>query len=98
MYQARLEDSLQCIDASCSLDEHAAQIEKAVKEAVQTTVAGKRTAKKPWISEQTLALADEKREAKQVKHLSMGHTRRYKRTLQHGEEIGETRQGRMDSG
>ena len=78
MYQARLEDSLKCVDASCSLDEHAAQIGKAVKEAVQTTVTAKRTAKKPWISEQTLALADEKREAKQVKHLSMDHTRRYK--------------------
>ena len=78
LYQARLKDSLQRIDTSCNLNEHAAQIEKAVKEAVRTTVTAKRTAKKPWIFEQTLALADKKREAKEAKQLSRDHTTRYK--------------------
>ncbi|CAF4143408.1 unnamed protein product, partial [Rotaria magnacalcarata] len=78
LYQARIENNLKNIHSTCNLDEHAAQIEKAVKEALQATVTLKKTPKKPWISDQTLDLADKKRKAKQIKHLSADNIKEYK--------------------
>ncbi|CAF4049065.1 unnamed protein product [Rotaria sp. Silwood2] len=60
-------------------DDHALQIEKAIKEALQASIpTQKATSKKPWISTQTLELADEKRKAKQVKHISIQLNNKYK--------------------
>ncbi|CAM4977717.1 unnamed protein product [Rotaria socialis] len=78
LYQARIENNLKKIHSTCNLDEHAAQIEKAVKEALQATVTLNKTPKKPWISDQTLDLADKKRKAKQIKHLSADNIKEYK--------------------
>lgn len=65
------------------MNEHAAQIEKAIKDALQETVSTKLTTpKKPWISEETKNLADEKRKAKQIKHLSIEHNKTYKHLCQ----------------
>ena len=63
-YQTKLKNNFKNISPTCSLDDHALQIEKAVKSALQESITTKKTAKKPWISVQTLDLADEKRKAK----------------------------------
>ncbi|CAM4865120.1 unnamed protein product [Rotaria socialis] len=57
-YQARLDSRLQDIDSDYNLEEHPAKVEDAIKEALQATVATTKRAKKPWVSEQTLDLAD----------------------------------------
>ncbi|CAF3366853.1 unnamed protein product [Rotaria sp. Silwood2] len=77
-YQARIEDNLKNIHSTCNLNEHAAQIEKAVKEALQATVTLEKTSKKSWIFDQTLDLTDKKRKAKQIKHLSADSIKEYK--------------------
>jgi len=77
-YQAKLENNLENICSTCSIDEYALQIEKGVKEALQAGITNEKTIKKPWISVQTLNLADEKRKAKQVKPLSTHHNNTYK--------------------
>ena len=77
-YQTKLKNNFKNISPTCSLDDHALQIEKAVKLALQESITTKKTAKKPWISVQTLDLADEKRKAKQVKHLTTNHNNTYK--------------------
>ncbi|CAF3943470.1 unnamed protein product [Rotaria magnacalcarata] len=78
LYQGRIELNSKKLHSTCNLDEHAAQIEKAVKEALQAIVTLKKTPKTPWISDQTLDLADKKRKAKQIKHLSVDNIKEYK--------------------
>jgi ribulose bisphosphate carboxylase small subunit len=53
------------------------KIEQAIKITVEATVPAKRTTKKPWISEETLKLADEKRRLKQLKNISLEYTQQY---------------------
>lgn len=77
-YQTIIENNLRNIHSICNLDDHALQIEEAIKEAVQASIASRKTAKKPWISAQTLNLAEKKRKAKQLKHLSTNHNNTYK--------------------
>ena len=77
-YQTKLKNNFKNISPTCSLDDHALQIEKAVKLALQESITTKKKAKKPWISVQTLDLADEKRKAKQVKHLPTNYNNTYK--------------------
>ncbi|CAF5052076.1 unnamed protein product, partial [Rotaria magnacalcarata] len=66
------------IEPTCSLEEHAKKIEQAIKITVEATVPAKRTTKKPWISEETLKLADEKRRLKQLRNVSLEYTQQYK--------------------
>jgi hypothetical protein len=65
-------------EPTCSLEEHAKKIEQAIKITVEATVPAKRTTKKPWISEETLKLADEKRRLKQLRNVSLEYTQQYK--------------------
>ena len=44
------------------------KIETTIKKAAEVTISASRSAKKPWISEETLKLADEKRALKQTKN------------------------------
>ncbi|CAF1270699.1 unnamed protein product [Adineta ricciae] len=78
-YQTHLENNLNNIQTANNIDDHALQIEKAIKEALQVSIpTQKETPKKPWISTQTLDLANEKRKAKQVKHISTQLNNKYK--------------------
>ena len=60
------ENSLNNICSTCSINDHALQIEKAVKGALQASIVVKKVIEKPWIFAQTFNLADEKRKMKQV--------------------------------
>ncbi|CAF4444579.1 unnamed protein product, partial [Didymodactylos carnosus] len=77
-YVAILAKSLANIQPTCGLEEHATEIEEAIKIAVETTIAARKTTRKPWISDETLKLADEKRRLKQIKHASTQHAQQYK--------------------
>jgi len=66
------------IESTCNLEVHANKIRQAIQNAVEKTVPAKRKTKKPWISEATLKLADEKRKLKQIKNVSTEYTQRYK--------------------
>ena len=46
------------------------KIETTIKKAAEATIPDSRSAKKPWITEKTLKLADEKRTLKQAKNAS----------------------------
>ena len=63
-YSNELAAKIEKIESVNDLDEHARKIEDAVKETAGATIPVKRVAKKPWISEETLRLADEKRKLK----------------------------------
>ncbi|CAF1682339.1 unnamed protein product, partial [Adineta ricciae] len=78
LYQLQLKNLLDNVDINCNIDEHAAQIEQAIKEAVQTNTKIQKVSKKPRISLYTLGLADEKLKAKQTKHLSSIANERYR--------------------
>ena len=77
-FNTALTKNIASIQPTCGLEEHATKIEEAIKTAVETTIPAKNLAKKPWISEQTLDLADEKRRLKQMKHTSTHHAQQYK--------------------
>ena len=77
-YSAALMKQMKDIEPTCSLEEHAKKIEQAIKITVEATVPAKRTTKKPWISEETLKLADEKRRLKQLRNVSIEYTQQYK--------------------
>ncbi|CAF1671832.1 unnamed protein product, partial [Adineta ricciae] len=77
-YNIALMEQIKEIEPTCSLDEHATKIEQAIKSAIEATVPTKRIAKKPWISEETLKLANEKRRLKQLKYASLEYTQQYK--------------------
>ncbi|CAF2081889.1 unnamed protein product [Rotaria magnacalcarata] len=78
LYQEKLNANLQRIIETDSIDEHATKIERAIEEALQTTITTTKRAKNPWISEQTLNLADEKRRVKQIKSTSTQNAKLYK--------------------
>jgi hypothetical protein len=52
------------IKPTCNLEEYAAKIEEAIKITVEATVPARRITRKPWISEETLKVAHEKRRLK----------------------------------
>ena len=51
---------------------------KAIKNAAESTIPARKTSRKPWISEETLKLADEKRKLRLDKNASAEHARLYK--------------------
>ena len=77
-YSATLAKHLESIGSTCDLEEHSAKISEAIKNAVESTVPARRATKKPWISEETLKLADEKRRLKQMKNASEKYAQAYK--------------------
>jgi ribulose bisphosphate carboxylase small subunit len=77
-YSAALTKQIKDIEPTCSLEEHAKKIEQAIKITVEATVPAKRTTEKPWISEETLKLADKKRRLKQLRNVSLEYTQQYK--------------------
>ena len=54
------------------------KIEAAIKKAAEATIPASRSAKKPWISEETLKLEDEKRALKQTRNASAQKEQQYK--------------------
>ena len=50
----------------------------AIKKAAETAIPASRSAKRPWISEETLKLADEKRALKQTRNASAQKEQQYK--------------------
>jgi hypothetical protein len=77
-YITALAKNIESIQLTCGLEEHATKIKEAIKSAVETTVPAKKISRKPWISKQTLKLADEKRRLKQIQHTSTQHAEQYK--------------------
>ncbi|CAF4091748.1 unnamed protein product [Rotaria socialis] len=75
---ATLTKNLKNIEPTCNLEEHAIKIEEAIKKTVEATIPATRTTKKPWISEETLKLADQKRKLKQMKNVSAEYAQQYK--------------------
>ena len=73
------------MDTNCNLDEYALQIEQTIKEALRTNTTYQKVIKKPWISQHTMNLAEEKRKVNVQK------------PLQPGKEIGENGQRHLDS-
>ena len=69
-YSKKLTNAIAKIDPAENLEEHTKKIEAAIKKAAETTIPTSRSAKKLWISEETLELADEKRTLKQTKNVS----------------------------
>lgn len=77
-YSAILAKNIENIQPTCGLEEHATKIEEAIKKAVETIIPARKITRKPWISEQTLKLADEKRRLKQIKHASTEYAQQYR--------------------
>jgi hypothetical protein len=78
VYSATLAKNIKNIDPTCNLEKHATKIKEAIKNTVEATVPARRITRKPWISEETLKLADEKRRLKQRKNISTEYTQQYK--------------------
>ena len=70
---------LTAVQTANDLDEEAATVSKAMREAAKNTLPKKREAKKPWITERTLNLVDEKRLAKLRRQDSEKHAETYKK-------------------
>ena len=66
------------IEPTCNLAEHATRLTEAIRSAAETTIPARRTAKKPWISDETLKLADEKRRLKLIKNVSAKYAQQYR--------------------
>ena len=77
-YSTKLENNIAKIDPAENLEEHAKKIEAVIKETAEATIPASRSAKKPWISEETLKLADEKRTLKLTKNASIQKEQEYK--------------------
>ena len=69
-YSTTLIKNMENIEPSCNLEVHSNKIRQAIQNTVETTIPAKRKTNKPWISEVTLKLADEKRKLKQMKNIS----------------------------
>ena len=69
-YSKKLANNIAKIALSENLEEHAKKVETAIKKAAEGTISVSRSAKKPWISEETLKLVDEKRALKQTRNAS----------------------------
>ena len=77
-YSNKLAAKIEKTESVNDLDEHARKIEDAIRETAGTIILVKRTAKKPWISEETLKLSDEKRKLKETKDVSKERFQQYK--------------------
>ena len=77
-YSKKLAKDITKIDPAENLEEYMKKIEVAIKKAVETTTPASRRIKKPWISEETLKIADEKRTLKQSKNASAQKEQQYK--------------------
>ena len=77
-YNNELAAEIEKIESVNDLDKHARKIEDAIKETAGATIPVKRVAKKLWISEETLRLADEKRKLKQTKDVSKRKSEEHK--------------------
>ena len=77
-YSKKLVKDITKIDPAENLEEHAKKIEAAIKKAAEATIPISRSAKKAWISEETLKLADEKRALKQTRNASTQEEQQYK--------------------
>ena len=60
------------------MEEHANRVTEATRSAAETRIPARRTARKPWISEETLKLADEKRRLKLMKNVSAKYAQQYR--------------------
>jgi hypothetical protein len=78
LYSNRIEANVELIKLAGSLDEYAKNIECAIKDAADATIPARNTAKKPWISDDTLKLAEKKRKLKQTKDESNQKAQEYK--------------------
>ena len=77
-YSKKLTSNIEKIEPAENLEEHAKKIETAIKNATEATIPVSGSAKKPWISKETLKLADEKRTLKQTKNASRQKEQHYK--------------------
>ena len=77
-YSKKLANDIAKIDLEENLEEHAKKIETSIKIAAEATIPASRRTKKPWISEDTLKLADEKRALKQTKNASPQKEQKYR--------------------
>ena len=69
---------MEAVEPSCNLEVRANRLGQAIQNAAKTTIPVKRKARKSWISEATLELADGKRKLKQMKNISIEYTSQYK--------------------
>ena len=77
-YSKKLTNDIAKIEPAENLEEHAKKIEAAIKKAAVGVMSASRAAKKPWISEETLRLADEKRRLQQTRSVSTQKEHQYK--------------------
>ena len=77
-YTAALERGIGNIDPTGDLEKHASEIGKAIKNAAESTIPARQTSRKPWISQETLKLAEEKRKLRLASNISTEHARLYK--------------------
>jgi hypothetical protein len=77
-YSATLTKNMESITSPCNLEEHSAKIAEAIKNAAESTIPSRRVLKRPWISDETLKLADEKRRLKQMQNVSKKYEETYK--------------------
>ena len=77
-YSTVLERNIGNVKPTDDLEEHALEISKAIKSAAESTIPARKASRKPWISEETLKLADEKRKLRLDKNVSMEHAQLYK--------------------
>ena len=80
---------MEAIEPSCNLEVHTNLLGQAIQNAAETTIPVKRKAKKPWISEVTLELADEK-------HLHRIYIA-IQRLMQKSQEVCKIRQRALDT-
>ena len=77
-YYAILTENMEDIEPTCNLEEHATRVTEAIRSAAETTIPARRTARKPWISEEMLKLADEKWRLKLMKNVSSKCAQQYR--------------------
>ena len=77
-YNKKMANDVAKIDSAENLENHSKKIEAAIKKATQATISATRSAKKSWITEETLKLVDEKRTLKQTKNASAQKEQQYK--------------------
>ena len=77
-YSKKLANNIAKVDPAENLEEHAKKIEAVIKKTAEATIPASRSTKKPWISEETLKLPDEKRTLKLTKNASIQKEQEYK--------------------
>ena len=77
-YSKKLASNLAKTEPAENLEERAKKTQTTIKKAAEATISASRSAKKPWIIEDTLKLADEKRTLKQPKDTSSQKEQYYK--------------------